>query len=547
MKSHLKDQKVFKEFCTLNIDRKKIIVSILESEDIPYSIISLDSADHIVIFPRNLVNIDQSNVLLAHYDRVDGTPGANDNSASVFYLLYHAKRLKNENHSTIIIFTDREEIGNANSVTEQGSYSLGRYFKSKNIKNLNFYVFDMCGIGNTILLGTAGENLIKDHYKENYNNSIIKGKIERVKKQAEDVLLTVNCGEFFYLTPLFSDDLGLILNEYPAVLISLLPYREAVEYKNNPKTLPKSWQNNHTMDDNIDTLDFKSWDVLSELLLKLSGTWRQSKTDYKGNFYFNCYTQKLQITELEDNQLKPLLNYIDRELFNISSIETKNKDNLVEFLLFSSEIKEDTANFFKNKCGKDSADMTYNIYNYLKKRLQTDFNKLPLIIRNKINSRSKELGYSDNLSFLYENIIHYIGNAIVIDSKPLNKKVRLEIKISAIELTKYCIYLSQDNLEIGTIFLLKQKNGFIMDTGVFRPQPFLKLDPLNLLKGIRLVLIKWLKLNNNDSLRFNLSRSNWIGCDQFYRLVKMELDGKSHEPPKSNFVYIWKRYYGKQS
>ncbi len=546
MKTNLKDQKVFKDFCALNIDRKKIIIAILESEDIPYSIITLDSADHIVVFPRNLVNVEQSNVLLAHYDRVNETPGANDNSASVFYLLYHAKRLNGQAHSTIIIFTDREEIGNAESVTAQGSYALGRYLKSKNIQNLNFYVFDMCGIGNTILLGTAGENLIKDHYKENYSASKIKGKIERVKKQAEDMLLTVNAGEFFYLTPLFSDDLGLILNEYPAVLISLLPYREAVEYKKNPTTLPKSWQNNHTMDDNIDTLDFKSWDVLSELLSKLSGITRNTKTEYTSDLFFNCYTQELQITKIKDNNIKPLLNYIDRELFNISSIEIKNMEILTEFLLFSSDIKNDAVNYFRKECGNHCADMTYNIYNYLKRRLENDFDKLPLIIRKKISHRSEQLGYSDNLCFLYDNVISSIDNVIVIDSRPLNKKVRLDIKISDNESNRYSLSLSQNNIQIGTIILLKQDNGFIMDNGFFEPEHFLKLDPLNLLKGIRLVLIKWLKLNNNDSLRFNLTRSNWIGCDQFYRLVNMELDGKSHEPLKSNFVYIWKRYYGRQ-
>ena len=68
-----------------------------------------------------------------------------------------------------------------------------------------------------------------------------------------------------------------------------------------------------------------------------------------------------------------------------------------------------------------------------------------------------------------------------------------------------------------------------------------------MLKGIRFLLIKWLKLNNNESLRINIEEQNWIGCYQFFKLISMELDGRISEPIQSKLFYIWKRFYGKQS
>lgn len=543
LKTDLSDQKIFQDFCKLNANRIFIITSILDKENIPYTKIKLDNAEHLLLFPHNLITGNEATVLLAHYDRVNGTPGANDNSASIFYLLYHAKRLKNINHSTIIIFTDKEEIGLGDSVTDQGSYGLGKYFKSKKIDHLRFFVFDMCGIGTTLLLGTGGESLIKNHYGVNYISSNIKKKIEIVKKDAEETLLTINGGEFFYLTPLFSDDLGLILNEYPAVLISLLPYREAVEYRKNPSTLPKSWSCNHTLNDSINTLDSKSWSVLSPLLSRLSGIKENRNENENKDLYFKCYTQKIDSLYLCHGGIKNPLDYIKKESFSITNIKTDCIDNLHKYLLFSSTIKSGAAAYFSSLLSKKSEDLSYDIYYLLKQFLDSEYKELPdsIKIKNKKILVEKE---SSLLDYLYNNIMLHIKNDFCINSTPINKKIDIKIDISNSVKDEYLIKFTSGNDYIGTIKIIKDKHGFILKNGNFIPNKFLRLDPLNLLKGIRLVLIKWVKLNNNNSLRINLTRSNWIGCDQFYRLLEMEMEGKTSNPESSDLIYVWKRYNG---
>ncbi len=538
MKTWLSKTKLFNKFCELDSDRMGIIRSILEKEDIPFTIINLDKAKHILIYPHNLPRKEETTVLLAHYDRVSDTPGANDNSASIFYLLFHAKKLKNLDHTTLIIFTDKEEIGSSESVTDQGAYALGKYFKSKKLDNLRFFVFDMCGIGTTIMLGTAGKTLIKEHYGNKYETSSIKQKIDKVKEDAEETLLTINAGEFFYLTPLFSDDLGLILNEYPAVLISLLPYREAVEYKKDPSKLPKSWLCNHTMNDTLDTLDPKSWDVLSPLLSRLSELPEANEVKQLKELSFNCYTQVVE-SKTEKNRIKPTLNYIIKPSFDIYSIKSSNTNRLELFLLFSSKLMPIVVDFFESNVTRNSKDLSLDIYFFIKEKVENEFKLLPLIIRDSIIKRSKDSSNIEIINFLYNNVISFIDYEII--STPINIKEKIDMEIIK-EDNGYNLILSYKDKKIGTIYINRDNRGFYIDEGHFIPDNFLGFDPLNILKGIRLLLIKWVKLNNNDSLRFNLIPHNWIGCYQFYKLIEMELDTKTREPKNSNLVYLWKRY-----
>lgn len=547
MGTALKDQKLFKKFCSLNSKREEILTKILVKESIPHSIVPLEDARHIFIFPENLNKSTPVNVLVAHYDRVKNTPGANDNSASIFYLLNHAKRIKNLSHTNVIIFTDREEITGGDSVTNQGSYNLGRYFKSRNLKNLSFFIFDMCGIGTTLLLGTAGENLIREHYGDKFDSSSIKEDIKSVKENAEEFLLDLNGGEFFYLNPLFSDDLGLILNEYPSVLFSLLPYREAVEYKRDPSKLPKSWRCNHTIDDRVDTLDPKSWGVISPLLLKLTGLDRDKETTLNENFSFKCYTQKLEI-QYKIDKLKAVRNYITEESFSYHSIKTYNTARLRNFLLFSSKTTPDIINYLNSIIPISSGrDMTYDIFNHIKELVNSEFNLLPLKIRDCLYNLCGDNSEKSLISFLYRNTLLNIEAPNIFKSTLLKNKESLDINIKKIKkgLFNFSIYKEKDI--VGEIIIKEMDNGFILDRGDFNPEIAATLDPLNMLKGVRIALIKWVKLNNNNSLRINLDESLWIGCYQFFNLIKAELEGRSSYPTGSNLFYIWKRYYGKQS
>lgn len=545
MKSALRDQKIFRKFCSLDADREKIITQILEKESIPYKIIVIDKARHIFIFPEVFKRSGDLNILIAHYDRVDNTPGANDNSASVFYLLNHARKLKHIDHKSIIIFTDREEIGSEDSVTNQGSYALGKYFRSRNLNSLRFFVFDMCGIGTTLLLGTAGETLIKKHFGKKYHRSKLKSSIENVKEYAEDIMLSVNGGEFFYLTPLFSDDLGLILNEYPAILISLLPYREAVDYKNNTTELPKSWRCNHTEHDSVETLDPKSWDVLSPLLSRISNTEESIEIINSSRMTFKCYTQNIVSNQSEEHSVQSPEYYIIKPLFLTDKIKTNNIVRLQTFQLLSSGLKKEVVYYLDSIIPSISEDFTYNLYKYIKSLVELEFMNLPIIIKDILYKKSGGNSLEEISSFLYTNILRSLGYLQLIKSKAMKQKVKLCIEFNQINTSQYklTIKLNKDNL--GDISIIKEGNNIILQKGYFNPDLFLNLDPLNMLKGIRLTLIKWIKLNNNDSLIINLKESNWIGCYQLYRLISMELEGRKTVSGNLDLKYLWKRYYGK--
>ena len=529
------------DFCKLNSNREGTIVELLNREDISYTIIELNDARHVVLFPKNLISRKETTILLAHYDRVKNTPGANDNSASVYFLLKHSIRLKELDHSTVIIFTDKEEITGTESVTSQGAYSLGNYFRSKKMHNLRFYVFDMCGIGSTLLLGTAGESLIKDHYGNRYIKSEIKKKIDNVKDEAEEHLLSVNGGEFFYSTPLFSDDLGLILNEYPAILISLLPYREAIEYSRDSSQLPKSWQCNHTMDDSVNTLDEKSWGVLSKLLLKLSEiSDKYEVTNYK-ELSFNCYLQDFRV-KTTTKRLLDCSTYIKKPLFDISTIKTSNRERLLEFLLFMSQVNENVMDYYINRVEPKTVDLSLNIYNYIKEVVKNNFRLLPIVIKDKINREIKN-DETEVYNSLYNTVIGNLEEYLYDDVTPLKMKNKVSMDISGNEFDKELIIVNKSK-EIGRIKLQQDNRGYILDSGYFNPEQFTLFDTLNLLKGIRLGLIKWSELNNNNSLRFNLIRSNWLGCNQLYKLLKIELEGKRAYPKDSSKIYMWKRSNG---
>ncbi|MDA3810449.1 MAG: M28 family peptidase, partial [Spirochaetaceae bacterium] len=236
--------------------------------------------------------------LVAHYDRVEGTPGANDNSAAVIQLIYSIQRLKSlkSAHNIQIILTDKEELLPGDPIVNQGAYQLAHLFRENKINNCIFFVFDMCGIGDTLISGKAGLQLLKSkydsepRYKKMYENMLY------FSTYLSNLFLQFREGEFFNLNSLFSDNLGFLLNRYPALQISILPSHEAVkmkkdlfnitaeewqkiyekgmlseEYKDflNP-LLPESWRNNHKISDTIDTLDSGAFEIIDEFIFELA-------------------------------------------------------------------------------------------------------------------------------------------------------------------------------------------------------------------------------------------------------------------------------------
>ena len=129
----------FIDFLQPDCNRKEFIQEKLLSYGINSSSIVIDGKSHIYVdFSKNNYNTRfKIKTLVAHYDRVPSSTGANDNTSGVFALIEAAKRLSTSDfvHNTRIIFTDGEEDGRF-GVLEQGAFSLAKRLKELFIENI---------------------------------------------------------------------------------------------------------------------------------------------------------------------------------------------------------------------------------------------------------------------------------------------------------------------------------------------------------------------------------------------------------------------------
>ena len=278
-----------KRFCDLDCDRYDFLTTLLEWKNIPYDILSA-GGNHILVKPlgyKPFLKDHCRKILTAHYDRVPHSPGANDNAASVFSLLRHIDLLQSADypHNTLLLFTDREELSDGSSIMDQGAWRLGEIWPEKHKDNDLFIVFDMCGIGDTLIWGRTAAKLPGINLK----------RVASVYDALTDLLLRYSRREMMDINGLFSDDLGFLLQGMTALQISLLPWKEAKDWKSSlspdlkssretdisirmPLTahelreasLPPSWRKNHSPEDRVETLDPKSFHLMDSFLRDLS-------------------------------------------------------------------------------------------------------------------------------------------------------------------------------------------------------------------------------------------------------------------------------------
>ena len=273
-------------FCAPDADRFSILQSSLKRRRIPFEIIPIGNAKHIALPVPNASSLDGEYyrvTLVAHYDRVTGTPGANDNAAAVFQILSHWEDIRRLgwNHRTQVIFTDKEELTGDMKATDQGAWHLARHLSRLQAKNILFFVCDMCGIGNTPIWGRSVRKA---------GLMTGKGPDSRSYEAMEGFLRRFTGGRDFGVNPMFSDDLGLLLGGYPALQLSLLPRKEAdmlaSQFRKAPaeadpeaparereqirSSLPHSWRANHTPKDSVETLDPGSFLLMGRLLRDLA-------------------------------------------------------------------------------------------------------------------------------------------------------------------------------------------------------------------------------------------------------------------------------------
>jgi len=233
------------DFIAPNADRYAILTKQISAIKFNSTVINVEGNNHIFVFPagqkslrsaRGVFPFSGSDPYLfsAHYDRVAGSPGANDNSIAVFHLLSAALALAQKGIDRwLIVFTDKEELTAGESFEKQGSFTLAKKIKSWGLEKAKIFNFDACGTGKVfiistttdLILKTSGQNSLRPNIRKVIKNiaSLRDHALETAQKlRLERVLLAP--------TP-FSDDVGFLRAGLAAQTVTMLPANEANQYE----------------------------------------------------------------------------------------------------------------------------------------------------------------------------------------------------------------------------------------------------------------------------------------------------------------------------
>lgn len=272
--------------------RRDFIIEWLGSRGVKAVVMPIDGHEHIyVVFSRESYSpFFKIKTVIAHYDIFPGSPGANDNSSSVFSLMNWAVKLNQSGtvHNVRLIFTDGEEMCEKpfqirNSVSAQGAFGLAGVFKRLSITDDDVFVFDCTGRGNLpVLCKTVLPAKVSQKFRNRFND--LKYRIEQVLKKSSD-------GRFVNLPVSYSDNAGFLVNGIAAVQVTFLPQDEAEKYmyslmnfpfleefvmnKKVPsgfnrsaleEMIPQTWKKLHTPEDNVISLDEESFVLMEKIL-----------------------------------------------------------------------------------------------------------------------------------------------------------------------------------------------------------------------------------------------------------------------------------------
>jgi hypothetical protein len=259
----LLDRDDINRFCTSDCNRYLFLKEWFNREEISASVIQTEKLKHFLIRPgedRNFDNRSFSKTLVAHYDRFPGSPGANDNGASVFQLLHLCSYLQDcrYTHNCQILLTDGEELSQEKGRKEQGSYLLGELFKRNGLDHTVMIILDMCGIGDTMIYSTGREKLTGSR----------SGLEEELLKPLLNLIPAHSRGKSLPMIEKFSDDLGFLAHDFLTLQISLIPWKERFPLQKG--RIPESWETMHTPWDKVEKLEKRSFRIMESFLKEIS-------------------------------------------------------------------------------------------------------------------------------------------------------------------------------------------------------------------------------------------------------------------------------------
>jgi len=254
----------FLDFIKPGIDRFLVLKKILNETGLVYSVPEIAGNRHFIIAPSSSRTGTHKSpvILVAHYDRYDESPGANDNSAGVFILMEAAiNLLKTKEKNWIIIFTDKEELKPGEGIMSQGAYTLAAGLKTLKLEKSRIFCFDVCGTGDTLIISTTLDYLLKrDGYREGEKTRKSLASLRNSALEAAGSLRKPKA----YLAPTpLSDDAGFFRAGLAAQTLTVLPSREYAKLrtelqkdpgfaeilvnaemwkKKNNNAIPETWQ-----------------------------------------------------------------------------------------------------------------------------------------------------------------------------------------------------------------------------------------------------------------------------------------------------------------
>lgn len=236
----------FAGFIAPGADRFAILKTLTEEMGLNAVVISVGDNRHFFVFPpgRRIKAAGgfpfrgQSPVILAaHYDRVPGSPGANDNSAAVFQLLLAAQKLgAPDPGGWIVVFTDKEELLAGEGIRDQGAFSLAEKLKFWGLGEARVFIFDACGTGDTLIISNTTDYFLKHDERPGLRKT--RRLVQGLRDRALEAARRLRLDKVLLLPTPFSDDAGFLRAGIPAQTITALPAKEAAPYARTLRKRP---------------------------------------------------------------------------------------------------------------------------------------------------------------------------------------------------------------------------------------------------------------------------------------------------------------------
>ena len=287
-------------FIAMKINRYAMLLECTEKLNLNSTVIPIAGNKHIFVFPPKQKSLRQSKgvfpfqgqepyLFCAHYDRVQGSPGANDNGIAVFHLLNAALQFAQRGiDNWMIIFTDKEELKAGESFENQGSFSLAEKLKLWGLEKAKIFNFDACGVGNAFIFSTTTDHLLKN--SETPNICKVRTDILKLRNHALATADALRLDKVLLAPTPFSDDAGFLRAGLAAQTITTLPFDEADKYetllRSRPefadliisgkvkepqeyRNLPETWRRLNNAGDTASSLTPQFFDQTMKFILKL--------------------------------------------------------------------------------------------------------------------------------------------------------------------------------------------------------------------------------------------------------------------------------------